>query len=324
MNEVLRGRRILVTGSAGVIGLELLKRLIAKGANILSVDRYPLPIEYDRNVTHVQRDLAAAPLYELHNFQPEIIFHLAAAFERSKESPEFWRVNWHDNMLLSHHVIDQAKDVSALKTFVFASSYLIYAPSLYISNELAEEATYLKEGDPVNPRNITGAAKYYTERELEFVREYYNPSLRVVNARIYRVYGCGSKDVVSRWVQAALSGRQVELYNKQNSFDFIFAGDVAEGLLRLAENPGAEGAVNLGSGVAQSIQDVLNILSEHIPMTQLRIHNLGTIEPFEANCADSTRLKHLTGWVPLTNLEKGIKIIIEFEQSKTDQEITHG
>lgn len=312
MDEMIKDKRILVTGSAGVIGLELLKRLVAKRANILSVDRYPLPIKYDRDVTHLQRDLAVAPLYELHNFQPEIIFHLAAAFERSKESPEFWRVNWHDNVLLSHHVVDQAKDVAALKTFVFASSYLIYAPSLYISDALPERATCLKEDDSVNPRNITGAAKYYTERELGFIKEYYNSSLRIVNARIYRVYGCGSKDVISRWVRAALSGQRIDLYNKHNRFDYIFAGDVAEGLVHLAESPEASGVVNLGSGVVHSVQDVVSILTDHFP--GLEVRDIGTPEAFEASCADVTRLKQFTNWQPTTDLDQGVRLVIEFEE----------
>lgn len=313
MNSI-EGKRVLVTGSAGVIGLELLERLIGEGADILSVDRYPLPKEYDSRVIHVQRDLAAAPLYELHDFQPEVIFHLAAAFERSKETPEFWRVNWHDNVLLSHFVIDQAKDVPALKTFIFPSSYLIYSPSLYLSKELPRKAIYLKEDDLVDPRNITGAAKYYTECELEFIKEYYNPSLQIVSARIYRVYGRGSKDVISRWVRAALSGQGIKLYNKHNRFDYIFAGDVAEGLLRLAKSPEASGVVNLGSGVAHSIQDVVTILTKYFQ--GLEVHDAGTQEAFEASCADVTRLKQLTNWQPPTDLEKGVQLIVEFERGR--------
>ena len=45
-------------------------------------------------------------LSELIDFNPEVIIHLAAAFERSEETPEFWGVNWHDNMLVSHNVVD--------------------------------------------------------------------------------------------------------------------------------------------------------------------------------------------------------------------------
>ncbi|RLE08390.1 hypothetical protein DRJ00_06395 [Candidatus Aerophobetes bacterium] len=314
--SLIKDKRVLVTGGAGVIGRELLKLLIGKGASIFSVDRQPLPKGDWAGVLHIQKDLAKDSLDELHDFQPQIIFHLAASFERSKESPEFWDINWHDNVLLSHRIVDLAKEMPDLEVLVFASSYLVYSPSLYLSPSF-RDVTYLKEDDRIAPRNLCGAAKHYTEEEIEFVKEVVNLSLRSIYARIFRVYGCGSRDVVSRWVRAALSGQDIEVYNKQNCFDFIFARDVAEGLLRLAESPNAEGAVNLGSGAARSIQEVLDCIGENVG--QLRIRDLGIKEPFEASCADLTKLKQMTGWAPPTRLEEGIKMIIEFEQNSAGQ-----
>lgn len=310
--SLIRDKRVLVTGGAGVIGRELLRLLVEKGADVLSVDRQPLPSGNWARVLHVQKDLAEDSLDEIRDFNPQIIFHLAASFERSEESPEFWDINWHDNTLLSHRIVDLAKEMPDLEVFVFASSYLVYSPSLYLSPSLRDDVIYLKENDPVSPRNLCGAAKYYTEKEIEFVKEVVNPSLRTVHARIFRVYGCGSRDVVSRWVRAALSGQDIEVYNKQNRFDFIFARDVAEGLLKLAESPNANGAVNLGSGDARSIQEVLSFIHRYVG--QLRTRELGTKKPFEASCADLTKLRQMTGWAPSIRLEEGIKMIIAFEQ----------
>lgn len=311
----VRGKRAIVTGGAGVIGRELLKLLIKKRASILSVDRNPLSEDNWDGVAHIQRDLAADSLDELRDFEPQIIFHLAAAFERSKESPAFWKTNWHDNALLSHRIVELAQETASLEACVFASSYLIYSPSLYLSSVLQDNVVCLKEKDPVEPRNLTGAAKYYTERELEFVREFARPSLRGVYARIFRVYGCGSKDVISRWIRDALSSKVIEVYNKENRFDFIYAGDVAEGLLRLAENPDAQGPINLGSGIAWSIQELLAILAEHGSTKTMKIQDLGKTEHFEASYADLTRLKQLTGWIPTTDFRKGINILVKSEQT---------
>lgn len=322
--STIKGKRVVVTGGAGVIGHELVKFLFKRGASVLSVDRHLLPEGDWRGVLHAREDLATDGLDEVLDFQPQIIFHLAAAFERSRESPEFWAANWHDNVLPSHRIVDLTKEMPNLEVFVFASSYLVYSPSLYFSPSSCYDVVYLKEDDLIAPRNLCGAAKYYTERELEFVKGVLNSSLRTIYARIFRVYGCGSRDVISRWVQAGLYGQDIEVYNKQNRFDFVFARDVAEGLLRLAESPAAEGPVNLGSGIIWSIQDVLNLLVTYAPMARTRIQDLGTKEPYEASCADLTRLKWLTGWVPSTDLQKGIKVIMEFEQNKRDREIPHG
>jgi len=310
------GKRVMVTGGAGVIGRELLKLVVEKGASTLSVDRELLPEGDWPGVFHVQKDLAKDDLDELFDFQPQIIFHLAADFERSKESPKFWGVNWHDNVILSHRIADLAKEMPNLEVFVFASSYLVYSPSLYLSPSLRDAVVYLKEDDLIVPRNLCGAAKYYTEREIEFVKGL-NPSLRTVHARIFRVYGYGSGEVISRWIRAALAGQDIKVYNKENRFDFIFARDVAEGLLKLAESSEAEGPVNLGSGVAWSIQDVLNILVEHVAKTKLKMVDLGTREPFEASCADLARLKQMTGWAPPIELTEGTKMVGKFEQNKS-------
>jgi len=312
--ESVKGKNVMVTGAAGVIGKELLNILISKDANVLSVDRLPLPEGDYGKVKHIMMDLAVDSYDELIEFKPEVIIHLAAAFERSGESPDFWGTNWHDNNLVSHRLVDFIKQLPSLEVFVFASSYLLYNPSLYLSNTQRDGVTYLREDDVIIPRNLCGASKFYTEREIEFVRKVVKPELRQVNARIYRVYGRGSKDVISRWIRNGLANENIETYNKDNQFDYIFAGDVAEGLLVLAENGNAMGNVNLGSGVARSVNDVLNILLDLNILDESLIIDKGVTEDFEASCADLTRLKSLTGWVPPTDLKTGIKKIIDYER----------
>jgi carbamoyl-phosphate synthase large subunit len=317
MENGLEGKRVFVTGAAGVIGRQVLKRLVERKAVILAADRYPLGGDQTwPQVIYLQRDISCCPLYELHDFQPEVVIHLAAAFERSRETPEFWRVNWHDNTLLSHNLVDMVKNVANAKRFIFASSYLIYSPDLYLFKSQDAAVRLLRESDFQAPRNVTGASKFYTESELEFTRAYYKPDLRVVNARIYRVYGPGSRDVVSRWVRAALRGETIEVYNKENRFDFVFAGDVAEGLLRLAESDAAQGIVNLGSGLASSIQDVVAALMRHLGTDAFEMKDLGTQEMFEASCADLTRLRAWTRWAPTTSLHAGLGELIQYERTR--------
>ncbi len=262
---LLKNNRILVTGGAGVIGLQLLKILCEKDVEILSIDRYPLPNDKYEKVIHLQKDLSKNDLSEIKKFKPNIIFHLAASFERSKESSEFFNKNWRDNILANHKILDIVKSIPDLKVFVFASSYLVYSPKLYLSKSVKENVKCLKEEDLKEPRNITGAAKFYTEKEIDFVKEYFNPQLRTIYARIYRVYGCGSNDVISRWIRDILMGKPIKVYNKQNRFDFIFSSDVAKGLVKLTESSIEEGPVNLGSGKARSISEVLKVLSKNLP-----------------------------------------------------------
>ena len=312
-----------MTGGAGVIGRELLARLQEEQAQVLSIDRLPLPAGEWSGVRHLQQDFAADPLEGPLSFRPQVIFHLAASFERSRESPEFWAVNWRDNTLASHRLLDLVKDLRALEVLVFASSYLVYAPSLYLFSCLRPDVVALKESDPVAPRNLCGAAKLYTEAEIAFLNQAY-PSLRTVCARIYRVYGRGSRDVISRWVRAALARERIEVFNPQSRFDYIYAADVAEGLLRIANSSDACGAINLGSGVARSVQDVVDLLRACLPDHPLNLADLGAKPPFEHSCADLSRLRQATGWVPPTSLEEGIKRIAAFERAAGAEQAKSG
>ncbi|KJU87031.1 NAD-dependent epimerase/dehydratase [Candidatus Magnetobacterium bavaricum] len=314
---MIKNKRILVTGGSGVIGRQLLSLLAEDNAEVLSIDREPLecvaPNVIKRGVRHIETDLAEASLEPIRDFAPQVVFHLAAGFERSSESPEFWYRNWQDNTLLSHRMVELAGQLPLLEVFVFASSYLIYSKELYMHEGMPGTARYLTESDTVGPRNVTGASKYYTERELQFVNDVVNPDLRCVNARIYRVFGRGSKDVVSRWIRMALDGQVAEVYNKENAFDFIYAADVAEGLYRLAYSQDAHGVVNLGSGVSTTIAQVLDILGAQLGM---RYIDKGITERIERSGANLERLKVAVGWLPSVSVSEGIRRVIEYERAK--------
>jgi len=307
-----KNKKIILTGGAGVIGRELVKKLVERKAQVKCFDIEPKPLVFSSGIEYCREDLSRLNLIEFTSFDPEIIFHLAATFERTEEDINFWEQNFENNILLSHKVIDAAKECKNLKKFIFASSYLIYDPALYLFKRPPKKPVKLKEEDGVDSRNLCGAAKYYTEKELEYLSNFknYYPFISI-SARIFRVYGRGSRDIISRWVRAGLKGEKIETFLKENSFDYIFAEDVAEGLLKLAESDIAQGVVNLGSGISRKIKEAVESIKKQIP--QVKIKEIKENALFEASCADLSRLKSFTGWGPKVNLEKGIKTIIDYE-----------
>lgn len=306
---IWKNRRVLVTGSAGVIGRKLVKRLISKEARVLSVD-IAYDGEIDSSVNYIQADLSDKIPNECVVFKPEIVFHLAATFERTIEAPGYWKTSFDNNVLASHKLLEEMVSVQTLKLFVFASSYLIYEPKLYLN---VSKVQSLKETSSIAPRNLVGLAKYFTERELDFIQQTDN-CFRVASARIFRVYGCGSRDVISRWIRASLRGEQIEVWGKQNRFDYIWADDVAEGLIRIAESNNAKGVINLGSGIDRSIGEVVDILKK--ALDALQVKEISYDMPAEASRADMTLFKEIVGWMPKVSLEEGIRRIIEYERQR--------
>ncbi len=122
-------KKTLVTGGAGVIGRELINELVNLKAHVLCIDRKPKPEDMPSAVEYCMADISEMDNRVITDFNPEVIFHLAASFERTEETLEFWDINFRDNIIVSHRIIDVAGKLNNLKKFIFASSYLAYSPS---------------------------------------------------------------------------------------------------------------------------------------------------------------------------------------------------
>ena len=310
----MKDKRVFVSGGAGVIGLEMIPRLMAGGAIVMVGDLKARPTSFPTGVIYRQGDLNNMTEQELSAFQPEIFIHLAATFERSDESYGFWEENFWHNVRLSHHLMTIAKDQPSLQRVIFASSYLIYDPSLYQFDCPRDEAVALKEADPIWPRNLTGMAKLAHEVELRFIDQFRSQQFTTACARIYRGYGRNSRDVISRWIRALLKGEEITVYRPEGMFDYIYAADSAEGLIRLADAAAVTGIVNLGTGRARRVQEVVDILRQHFP-SMLAIQADSDI-PFEASVANMSLYKDRLGWAPTYDLERAIPEMIAHERKK--------
>ena len=310
------GSSVLVIGGAGVIGRELIESLVGQGARVMCADLKPRPAWLDAAVEYVKGDAIDLTPDQVGAFEPSHVFHLAATFERTEETEGFWEENFHHNVALSHHVATLARQTPSVRRMVFASSYLVYDPSLYLFDEPRPEASPLTETDAVRPRNLCGAAKLMHEEELDFLAQFSATPYTSVSARIFRVYGRGSKDIVSRWVRSLIEdpSRPLQAFRVEGMFDYVYAGDVAEGLLRLGSGD-ATGPVNLASGRARRVSELLEILAERFPGATWAEEPSDI--PYEAHQADLARLSELTGWRPPTTLEQGIEILTGHELGAT-------
>jgi carbamoyl-phosphate synthase large subunit len=311
---MMKGKNFFVSGGAGVIGLELVPKLVAYGANVYVGDLKARPKSFDKKVLYRQGDLNYITVAELDGFKPEVFIHLAATFERTDETYHFWTENFNHNVILSHHLMDLVKDLGSINRVVFASSYLIYDPALYQFDSEQEHPVSLKESDPILPRNLTGMAKLAHEIELRFISQFKSEQFTTVCARIYRGYGRNSRDVISRWIRSALTDQPITVFRPEGIFDYIYAADSAEGLIRLAYTDSITGLINLGTGRSRKVQDVVDVLSDNFP--SLEVHVKESSIPFEASQADMTVFEQTIDWMPKYDLERSIPEIIEFERSK--------
>lgn len=317
---VWTNKRIFISGGNGVIGRELVHKLHEEGAIIFVGDLKPFSSDLPRDILYRQGDLNYITAQEILNFKPEYFFHLAATFERSVETYEFWEENFLHNVKLSNHLMSLMKDCPTLKRVIFASSYLIYDQSLYQFDTPQDKAYRLAETDCISPRNLTGMAKLMHEVELGFLSEFKQERFSVVTPRIFRVYGKGSRDVISRWTRMLLAGETIKVYGQEGIFDYIYAGDVAEGLVRLAESS-VQGVVNLGKDHARKVKDVLEVFKKYFP--RMKTEFMAEPTKFEASQANMNYFYKQVNWTPTIEIEDGIHLLLEYERNVlNDQENT--
>jgi len=308
----LNRKRIFISGGAGVIGREIVKRLIEKDAIVMVGDLLPIPHDFPQEILYRQGDLNFIDQQELDSFNPEIFIHLAATFERSVESYDHWEENFWHNIRLSNHLMTLVRNVPEIRRVVFASSYLIYNKDLYNFSKPQEKSVKLKENDVILPRNLTGMAKLTHEVELDFFSNFKSDKFTSISARIFRGYGKGSKDVISRWIRDALDGETITVYNSKGIFDYIYAGDTAEGLIRLSKINDS-GVVNLGTGRSRRVEDIVSILKQYFP--ELNVQYTKPDLNYESSESDTTKLLNMLDWLPKYDLEDTIPKIIEYEKS---------
>ncbi len=92
-----------------------MQRLLEEKADIFVGDLKPCPKPWIGKIKYRQGDLNTITNQELIAFNPEVYFHLAATFERSKESYSFFEDNFYHNLKLSHTLMHFLKEVPALK-----------------------------------------------------------------------------------------------------------------------------------------------------------------------------------------------------------------
>lgn len=301
-------KKAIVTGSSGVIGRVLVKMLVEQGVDVAGIDI--VPPKNKAGFVFIQHDLSKEETfpYPIITDKNTVIFHLAAVFERTRENGQYYKHSFKHNVVGTHNLLRMLEGADFGK-FIFASSYLVYDENQYQDKD---GVVYLKEGvSPIKPRNIVGAAKYFDELEIEHWCKL--RKLDYVNARICRVYGIDSKDVVGNMVRSSLNNEKFTVYNSSGQFDYIYADDVAEGLIRLAQVD-FTGDVNLGFGSPGSVYDIVATVELLNP--NYKFKREVNEQPLEQSCVDMNLFMEHVRWLPQTTLYDGIQKVWEYESTK--------
>lgn len=309
------GKTILVTGGAGLIGSNLVRRLAELDAKkILVLDDLSSAVRWNipdaPNVVFIQGDVADEVLLKRAFFdRPDFVYHLAAHFANQKAidyPEENLRVNGLGTLKLLQYSL-----LSNVKRFVFASS----GCSAYGSRApvpLKEDFITLHLDTPYQIHKLLG--EYY----CNFFYDHWG--LPTVRLRLFNVYGPGGlpgryKNVIPNFMYMAHQGRPLTVMGSgQETRDFTYIDDLVDGLLRggvFEEAIGQE--MNLGSGVETMSLDLANLVNQvsansaGLTFIDLRDWDHGT-----RRLASIEKAKTLLGYNPQTTLNEGLGRVNEW------------
>ncbi|MCX7685062.1 MAG: NAD(P)-dependent oxidoreductase [Acetobacteraceae bacterium] len=251
---------VLITGGAGFVGLNVAEALLARGEEVVIFGREPLPeaaacafAALPGRLAVLERDVreeaALRAAFAAHAVDRVLPFAaITAGPERESAEPE---AVLDVNVKGVVATLRAARDSGGVRRVLLPSSSAVYGESAY-THPVLDEA-----GTPCVPASLYGVTKYAVERlGLRLAALW---GLDAVAARIGAAFGpwerdSGVRDTLSPFLalmQAALMGRQAVLPPAPlPSYDWVYARDLAAGLLKLldAELP-PHRVVNLASGL---------------------------------------------------------------------------
>ena len=245
--------RILVTGGAGFIGSNLVKRLAADGNTTVALDDFSSGhwtnlIDYPGDILTLDVAGDIKPLAALERF--DVIFHEASITDTTVMDQ---RHMMHNNVEGFRKLLDLA--VQWESRVVWASSAATYGRG----------ESPNKETQPPAPLNVYGYSKLAMERLAE--RYQTRLSHPIVGLRYFNVYGKGEShkgkfaSMIGQLAGAMKQGKRPRIFTDGNQRrDFVYIDDVIQANL-LAMTSKTSGVFNVGSGAANSFNQVVQALN---------------------------------------------------------------
>ncbi len=300
------GTRTLVTGAAGFVGANLVRRLAKAGCSVHAVVRpgaQPWRLtDHGPGVTVHAVDLASpaalAALFAA--VQPELVFHLAAERgQTEKARAAMLRLN-----VLGAETLLELVRKHSVRRLVVTGSSLEYGSA---GEPLHEDSAIA----PVTWHGATKAAAHLLYRQAAQTNE-----LPVVMLRLFHVYGPweSAHRLAPSVIRAALSGTPLELTVPGIRRDWIYVDDVCDALMLAADctTPGA--VFNIGSGVPVANEEFVAavevVTGRPIALTETVFPS--RLTDSTTRIADCSRAAAILGWSPRHDLLHGIRATIDW------------
>lgn len=327
-NVFWQRKRVVVTGHTGFKGSWLCMWLNAMGAHVCGIALEPPTIPNLFNVSGVAdgiehniadiRDQTAMQRI-ISNFQPEIIFHMAAQplVRRSYEDPT---ETYATNIMGTINVLEAARNTRSVKAIVNITTDKCY--------ENREWVWGYRENDPMGGHDPYSSSKGCVEilsnaYRLSFLNQ---NGIALATARAGNVIGGGDwadDRLIPDIMRALETGTEIEIRNPGSTRPWQHVLEPLSGYLMLAQKLHDEGLVwaegwNFGPREqdAKPVQWIVDYLCASWGSDTSWILQSG-VHPHEARYLklDTSKAQHRLHWTPRWQLENALERIVDWQRS---------
>ena len=311
--------KILVTGSAGFIGMHLAKSLLSDGHTVVGIDNfndyYDVALKRARaaeladipGFSMVEGDLcdfeALTNIFNTNNF--DVVCNLAAqaGVRYSLTNPHVYQKANLEGFL---NILECCRHANVPR-LVYASSSSVYGGNTKLP---------FSESDSVDsPVSLYAATKKANELMAHCYSHLYG--MQTVGLRFFTVYGPWGRPDMALWLftKAMLAGDPIKVFNHgKMQRDFTFVDDIIAGVKAslFSDNLDKYEIFNIGNHRSEKLMDMINILADALgiePKMEMMPMQPGDVP---ATYADIDRIHTKLGYKPTTPISQGIPKFIDW------------
>ena len=294
--------RVLVTGGAGFIGSHVVDAMLASGHEVFVVDdlshgrRENIPAGVRLIVLDIRSSRLDAVFAEM---RPEVVCHHAAQVSVSRSVADPVQ-DAELNVVGTVNVLDLAVKHAARKV-IYISSAAVYGNPQYQPCD---------EMHPIAPLSPYGLTKRIGEDYVKLFHTLNN--LQYTIFRYANVYGPrqdteGEAGVVALFTRQMLDNKATAIHGDgHQTRDFVYVEDIAKANV-LALSGGDEAIINLGTGIACSINQLWRILQKLTGYTGQENHGVERKGDIRDMVFSQKRARELLGWRSSVCLDDGLR-----------------
>lgn len=278
--------KVLVTGGAGFVGTNLIKRLLEEGHEVVSIDNYSTGLEsnHQDGAEYLNYDIRNITSYDW--IKPEFVFHMAAIarIQPSFEKPQDY---FEVNALGTMRLVDWCAKSGV--------------PVVYAGSSSKHSGRY---------KNPYTFSKDLGEDIIKLYQQHYQ--LKASIARFYNVYGPnqltegGYTTLIGRWINSWYKQEKFVIYGDgEQRRDFTHVDDIVDALTLVMYKQTYGYEFELGRGKNYSVNEVLQMFQQTAEYFPTR--------PGEALTTLNTdnTAREVLGWKPTRNLTDYLKEVIK-------------